>query len=136
MLILMLLCLRRTALYLCIVLCFALSLFFLCMYAHFMYVHCTRIQRVHAAVHSYSCICLLHSVACSLGVIVYYYRCTCVYLSWYGYRVYSRAEFQPTGHIRGSGGCYPPQDFLDCTPQMAVYCFSEMLTATATSAKL
>ena len=73
MLILMLLCLCRTALYLCIVHCamFCLEFIFLCMYAHFMYVHCTRIQRVHAAVHSYSCICLLHSVACSLGVIVY-----------------------------------------------------------------
>ena len=96
--ILMLLCLHRTVLYLCTALCFALSLFlYACTYAmhvRFSYVYSTRIQRVYAAVHSYSCICLLCSVACSLGAIAYillYMRslpssmvvqsCT-----WYGYR--------------------------------------------------
>ena len=39
------------------------------MHACFSYVYSTRIQRVYAAVHSYSCICLLRGVACSLGVI-------------------------------------------------------------------
>ena len=71
-LILMLLCLHRTVLYLCTVLCFALSLFlYACMHVRFSYVYSTRIQRVYAAVHSYSYICLLRGVACSLGVIAY-----------------------------------------------------------------
>ena len=71
-LILMPLCLHRTVFYLCTVLCFALSLFlYACMHARFSYVNYTRIRRVYAAVHSYSCICLLRSFACSLGVIAY-----------------------------------------------------------------
>ena len=71
-LILMLLCLHRTVLYLCTVLCFALSLFlYACMHVRFSYVYSTRIQRVYAAAHSYSCICLLCGVACSLGVTAY-----------------------------------------------------------------
>ena len=66
------------------------------MHACFSYVYSTRIQRMYAAVHSYSCICLLRSVACSLGVIAYillYMRICVVYLivvlvrscTWYGY---------------------------------------------------
>ena len=70
-LILMLLCLHRTVLYLCTVLWLALSIFlYACMHACFSYVYSTRIQRVYA-VHSYSCICFLCGVACSLGVIAY-----------------------------------------------------------------
>ena len=55
-LILMLLCLHRTVLiYLCTVLRFALSLFlYACVQVRFSYVYSTRIQRVYAAVHSYS----------------------------------------------------------------------------------
>ena len=71
-LILMLMCLHRAVLYLCTVLCFALSLFvYACMHVRFSYVYSTRIQGVYAAVHSYSCICLLCGVAYSLGVIAY-----------------------------------------------------------------
>ena len=63
---------HRAVLYSCTMLCSAVSLFlYACMHAHFPYVHSTRIQHVHAAVHSYSCICLLRSVACSLSVIAY-----------------------------------------------------------------
>ena len=72
--ILILLCVHRTVLYLCTVLCFALSLFlYACMHVHFSYLYSTRIQRVYAAVHSYSYICLLRGVgcSCSLGVIAY-----------------------------------------------------------------
>ena len=43
------------------------------MHACFSYVYSTRSQRMYmcAAVHSYSCICLLRGVACSLGAIAY-----------------------------------------------------------------
>ena len=41
------------------------------MHACFSYVYSTRIQCVYAAVHRYSCICLLRGVACILGVIAY-----------------------------------------------------------------
>ena len=40
------------------------------MHACFSYVYSTRIQRVYAAVHSYS-FCLLGGAVCSLGVIAY-----------------------------------------------------------------
>ena len=94
-LILMLLCLHRTVLYSCAVLCFALSLFlYACMHVRFLYVHSTRIQRMYDAVHSYSCICLLRSVACGLGVIAYnlLYMCmrslpTSSTCTWSGYRM-------------------------------------------------
>ena len=64
------------------------------MHACFLYVYSTRIQRVYAAVHSHSCICLLRGVAYSLGVIAYIllYMRSLVYLvvvrscTWYGYR--------------------------------------------------
>ena len=49
---------------------FCLQFISVCMYAYehvrFSYVYSTRIQRVHAAVHSYSCIFLLRGAACSL----------------------------------------------------------------------
>ena len=76
-LILMLMCLHRTVLYLCTVLCFALSLFlYACTYACVLlvclfYMHPACVFSMLTPVHSHSCICLLRGVAYSLGVIAY-----------------------------------------------------------------
>ena len=76
--------------------------------ACFSSVYSTRIQRVYAAVHSYSCICLLHGVACSLGVIAYillYSRSlpsssTVMYLVWLSYGCHAEVNFDTPLSLR------------------------------------
>ena len=74
-LILMLMCLHRTVLCLCTVLCFCLEFISVCMYvcirASSMFILHASSACIRHAVHSHSCICLLRGVACSLGVIAY-----------------------------------------------------------------
>ena len=78
------------------------------MHACFSYVYSTRIQHVYAAVHSYSCICLLRGVACSLGVIAYilvYVRSlpsssTVMYLVRLSYRCHAEVNFDASLSLR------------------------------------